>query len=182
MRLKAKRQALLPPADEGNELVLIASLEGQIRDAARSDVDVLISGGTERVRRLLAKVIHRRSTHGALPFVTLHADALSKPGRGRDLAQFPSAATVFVEEVSGLSANSQQLFGQLLERRAFNRTQVHYPSDHLHIDPRVVVGTAHDLATESRLGTFSPQLFYRLNAVHIVLPVSGMSDDLDRTA
>ena len=181
----ASRAALRigPPAFAGSEFALIASLEGQIRDAVRSDLDVLVSGGTEQVRRLLAKVIHRRSLRGRLPFVVLDPTYVATSILGWSSAQLPHAATVFVAEIAELTTDSQMLLGQLLEGRARGRAQRTLdPSDHTDVQPRIVSGTAYDLTKRIQNGTFSRDLFYRLNTVHLVLPHADDAAERDRTA
>lgn len=161
-----------PSAFEGSELTLITSLEGQIRDAVRSDLDVLISGGTERVRRLLAKVIHRRSSRGKLSFVVLDLADIPTPVPGWPLPRLPRAATVFVAEIADLTSDNQVFFGRLLEARSRERAEGTVgPSDY-HTQPRIVAGTAYDLTGRVQDGLFAPDLFYRLNTVHLLLPLA----------
>ena len=134
------------------------------------------------MRRLLAKVIHRRSSRGELPFVVLDLADIRTPIHGWPLPRLPRAATVFVAEIADLTADSQLLFGQLLEDRARGRAErTTDPSDHIHTEPRIVAGTAYDLTRRVQDDTFAPDLFYRLNTVHLVLPLADDATGRDET-
>ena len=160
----ARRQGEAVPG--GTDFSLIARVEEQIRDAALSDLDVLISGGSDRVRKLLARLIHRRSSRGDGPFVVLDRSGLEHLLRQRQdqnqdgidrgpLAQFPLWGSAFIQELGDLNPDLQERLSQLLQRRAFERSRWGARGE-----VRILAGTAYRLHERLSSEDFSPELFY----------------------
>ena len=159
---------------DATEFAVIAHLEEAITDAARSDLDVMLTGGTARLRRLLARLIHRRSERDGDPFAVVQPHELERSLLGRRQAglrpgtagsERAPAGSAFVEDIGDLRADTQTRLLRLLDRRAAQRTKGDTRST-----PRLLVGTGHSLQDRVESGHFSRELFYRLNTIHITLP------------
>ena len=156
-----------------SEFTVIAELEDSINDAAHSDLDVMLSGGTARLRKLLARLIHRRSGRGREPFVLVPPDGLepallgqgqagNEPGSAGSEAALPG--TAYVEDIGDLRADTQARLLRVLDRRAAQRTRIGSRGT-----PRLLVGTGGSLRDRVNSGHFARELFYRLNTIHITL-------------
>ena len=166
------------------EFAVIAHLEEAINDAARSDLDVMLSGGTARLRRLLARLIHRRSERDGDPFAVVKPSELEHVLLGRRQTdrspgspgskQGPAGAA-FVEDIGDLRPDMQERLLRLLDRRAAQRSKWDTRGAR-----RLLVGTGYPLRDRVESGHFSRELFYRLNAIHITLPSPSVVGDEHR--
>ena len=144
------------PGDEQADRTSIARehFRRDLDAAVRWDVNLLITGGDPFSRRLLAERIHRRSQRGSDPMVVI--DRLpSAVGDG--------CGTWLFEEVADLTWKQQTDLLAFLDNRAAN-CQGGPP-------PRLI--TASDSGLFNRLGSsqFRADLYYRLNMIHVVLPM-----------
>ncbi len=143
-------------------------VEKLVEQSAASDLPVLLTGemgvGTERI----AREIHRRSPRAHEPLVELHCACLPE-----DFFERPSAleavggGSLFLEDIGELSSVLQDKLLQLLRRRDALRLG---SADHPHNEVRVIAATHHDLPLAVQAGTFSADLYYRLNMLHIHVP------------
>ena len=166
-----------------SEFALISQLEDGINDAAHSDLDVLLSGGTGRLRRLLARLIHRRWARGGDPFVVVPPHELERvlPGRrgagdhaGAAGSGRAPAGVAFVEDIGSLRAAAQTRLLRMLDQRAAQRRQ-----GETRVAPRLILGTGPSLLDRVDSGHFSRELFYRLNTIHLTLPPGTSASDHD---
>jgi DNA-binding NtrC family response regulator len=125
-----------------------------IHVAAACRASVLISGGNRRVRESLARLIHQESALRDAPFVVV--DSRSTSNR---CLESPSPGSLFIEQAHDLSSTMQAPLLDLLERQARRPPDV----------TRVMAGATHALFVKVRSGTFSSDLFYRLNIIHLVI-------------
>jgi len=175
-------------------LVLLESRGGAMqralttaRQAAASDVPILLVGEIGTGKSTLAGAIHRWSPRRSGPFITLSRAALAggvpSNGRsGRPLELFArgteasrqlqavSSGTLFLDEIGDLSPELQFELLRLLGNQH---------GDGGSIDARIVAATNRDLETEARAGRFREDLFFRLSVVTIALPpLRERPDDL----
>ena len=147
-------------------------VECDIDCAIRSDVHVLISGGDDRTRLALAHVLHQRTRRMDEPFVVLERDRMSEVREGWE---FPPGGTLFIEEVGDLSPTLQTELMVFLDRRSaqskIGRVQHSRGT-------RVVAATTYNLFERMAQQRFREDLFYRLNAIHVVLPEHDTLDVL----
>jgi DNA-binding NtrC family response regulator len=152
--------------------------------AVRSDMSVLISGGDPVSRKSLAQQIHRRSDRGAEPLVVVQPHmaieffetfsprpALTRPlvsaGTRETLSRSPiEGGTVLIEEVADLSLAQQGDLMMLVEHGAVRNDL----RSHRMLATRVISATGHWLLDRVAAKQFRADLFYRLNAIHLVLP------------
>ena len=133
--------------------------------AIRSDVHVLISGGDSDERRAIAIRIHGQSARHLGQFAVARADQLwellATNVRTRSAVQ---PMTLFIEEAAALDAEAQLHLLRLLEWEAATGVDTAAPRT-----TRVIASTSNALATKLVFRQFRADLFYRLNAIHIML-------------
>src|SRR5262245_20033930 len=152
------------------------------RQAATSDVTVLLSGESGTGKNVLAGAIHGWSPRREGPFVTISCTTLAehlleselfghvkgaftgawkdKPGR----LEAARGGTIFLDEVGDLSLELQAKLLRFLEEHCFERVG---GVDTMEVDARVVAATNRDLEEDVRAGRFRADLFFRLNVVGI---------------
>jgi transcriptional regulator of acetoin/glycerol metabolism len=148
--------------------------------AVRSDLNVLITRGDPVSRKCLARRIHARSDRHDRPFVVLDRRAAAElfgklcdcaGAKGERSGAWPShlthGGTLLIEEVVDLSWEQQSELLFYLERRAV-RTDGVETGTHA---PRVIAASSHWLLDRIASTEFRPDLFYRLNLIHVVLPL-----------
>jgi two-component system, NtrC family, response regulator AlgB len=155
------------------------------RQAAASDVTVLLSGESGTGKNVLAAAMHSWSPRREGPFVTISCTTLAeqlleselfghmkgsftgawkdKPGR----LEAARGGTVFLDEVGDLTIELQAKLLRFLEEHRFERIG---SADTIHVDARVIAATNRDLESDVHAGRFREDLFFRLNVVGIVLP------------
>jgi DNA-binding NtrC family response regulator len=173
-----------PDADSDEDARVSEDVGRDIEAAVRSDLAVLISGGEPVSRKSLAHRIHRRSGRGRRPLFVVERDALIEffgafeagvplPIRivGADTRHAPQAkgiegGTLLIEEIADLSWEEQSELLLFLER-AVPRNDLR---PHGLRDARIISGTSKWLLDRVASKQFRADLFYRLNAIHLVLP------------
>lgn len=159
----------------------VVRLIDQISD---SSVDVLITGESGTGKELVAKAIHYTSPRARRPFVALNCAALPESlveselfgiekgvatGVERRVGKFEVAdgGTLFLDEVGDLSPPAQAKLLRVLQERVVERVGGRKP---IPIDVRILAATNKDLDAEIKKGAFRPDLYYRLNVIHIRMP------------
>jgi DNA-binding NtrC family response regulator len=145
-------------------------MEADIACAVRCDVNVLITGEKGVGKTSVARRIHRQSRRGSTPLVIASSPATREaPGsfEGALLEAFPEGA-VLVESPERLSPAMQFLL-----QRFVDGSPIPGPDGRLLAHGgrvRFITATGVDLFELVRNGQFSESLFYRLNAIHLVIP------------
>jgi len=157
----------------------------QIRQAAATDIPVLLSGETGTGKELAAKAIHELSARADGPCVPVHigslpSDLVASELFGHESGAFTGAmnrrkgcfeeadgGTVFLDEIATIDEKMQVSLLRLLETSQFNRIGGH---EALSVDARVIAASNADLSEEIRRRRFREDLFYRLDVLHIHLP------------
>ena len=157
----------------------------QVGRVAATNLPVLLTGESGTGKEVVASALHRRSARAERPFVAVNCGAIpaelieselfghmkgSFTGADRDrrgLWEEADGGTVFLDEITETTSAFQvKLLRALQEgeirRVGSNRTQ--------QVDVRVVAASNRDVEGEVKGGRFRQDLFYRLNAVSIVLP------------
>ena len=178
------RSLLRHPDIIGKSPALAEALEA-LREAAASNVNVLITGETGTGKELFASALHANSLRASGPFVTVdcttlpetlveahlfgHArGAFTGADRAREgLLAAADHGTLFLDEVGELPLPVQGAFLRALELRRFRPVG---EVREVESDFRLVAATNQDLEAMSEDGRFRKDLLYRLQGMTIVIP------------
>jgi len=156
-----------------------------IARVADTDVTILIRGESGTGKELVARAVHAASPRGDRTFVKVNCAALPaelleselfgfergaftgavqhKPGK----FEFANHGTMFLDEISEMSAALQSKLLQVLQDGEFARLGGRRD---VRVDVRVLAATNRDLELAVADGQFREDLFFRLNVVCITLP------------
>jgi transcriptional regulator with PAS, ATPase and Fis domain len=162
------------------------ALDEDLRDAARSDAKVLITGESGAGKELAARTIHAFSARSSGPLVALNSagvpDTLleselfghvrgSFTGAYRDrpgLFELARGGTVLLDEVGEMSLRMQSLLLRFLETGEIQPVGSDRPRTR--VDVRVIAMTNRRLVDQIAAKAFREDLYYRLNVIHIIVP------------
>jgi DNA-binding NtrC family response regulator len=157
----------------------------QIRQVASTDATVMIHGESGTGKELIARALHNLSDRSSGPFLAVNLGALPETLLeselfGHEKGSFSGASrqkpgcfeqanrgTLFLDEVTEMSAKSQVDLLRVLETRQLTRVggeQV------LQTDVRVLSATNKSVQNLIDEGSFRNDLYYRLNVVPIQVP------------
>ncbi|MGD2028858.1 MAG: sigma-54 dependent transcriptional regulator [Desulfobacterales bacterium] len=157
-----------------------------IRKVAPTTATVLLEGGSGTGKELVAKSIHFNSLRRDKAFIAVNCSALAESLLeselfGHEKGAFTGAVamkkgrfeladggTLFLDEVSELSQSLQVKLLRILQEKVFERVGGVKP---ISVDIRIIAATNKNLKEEMEQGRFREDLYYRLNVVHIVLPL-----------
>ena len=157
-----------------------------IRKVAPTTATILIEGGSGTGKELVAKSIHFNSLRRDKAFVAVNCSALAESLLeselfGHEKGAFTGAVamkkgrfeladggTLFLDEIAELSQNLQVKLLRVLQEKIFERVGGVKP---ISVDIRIIAATNKNLKQEMEQGRFREDLYYRLNVVHIVLPL-----------
>ncbi|MDH5563772.1 MAG: sigma-54 dependent transcriptional regulator [Nitrospirota bacterium] len=188
--LRHKGQCVQSQIDERYAAIVGESQEMQTvlktaRQAANTDVSVLLMGETGTGKELLARSIHRWSPRGHKPFMVINCAALPESllenelfghERGaytgateRQAGKLEAAdgGTVFLDEIGDMPITFQCRLLRLLQDKEFHRIG---GTQSLQVDVRFIAATNKNLSQGIGDGTFRQDLFFRLNVFPITLP------------
>ena len=151
---------------------------------AETDFTVLIEGESGVGKELVARQIHEQSRRRRGPFVAINCAALVETlveaelfgiedrtatgvrGRRGKFEQ-AEAGTMFLDEVSDLSASAQGKLLRAIQDLAVERVGGHTSRS---IDTRIIVATNRGLSALVAQREFRADLYYRLNGVEVMVP------------
>ncbi len=157
----------------------------QIRQAAATDIPVLVTGETGTGKELAAQAVHQKSSRAGEPFMPMHLGALpselvaselfghvkgSFTGAIEDrVGAFEQAGrgTVLLDEISTINEKVQISLLRLLEQKNFRRIG---GSKVIEGDIRLIAASNEDLRKAVSRGVFREDLYFRLDVFHIVMP------------
>ena len=157
----------------------------KIRDVARTDATVLITGETGTGKELVAEAIHFRSCRNNGPLVRVNCAALpetliASELFGHEKGAFTGAAnrktghfeaahrgSIFLDEIGDIPIPTQLAMLRVLETGTLKRVGGTHP---VQFDTRIICATNKDLMDAIRRKEFREDLFYRINVVAIDLP------------
>jgi two-component system NtrC family response regulator len=157
----------------------------QVRQVAATEATVMIHGESGTGKELIARAMHELSDRAGGPFIAVNLGALPETLLeselfGHEKGSFTGATrqkpgcfeqaspgTLFLDEVTEMSAKSQVDLLRVLETRGFTRVG---GEQLLHSDARIVSATNRSVQDLIEEGTFREDLYYRLNVIPIELP------------
>lgn len=156
------------------------------RQAAPTELPILIEGETGTGKELLARAIHRQSGKRDGAFVAVNCAAIPEGlleselfghEKGAFTGAFKSRAgkfevahggTIFLDEIGDMSVTMQAKLLRVLQEKEFERLGGNRP---VSTDARVIAATNRDIGRLVAEGKFRDDLVYRIQAVRLVLPL-----------
>ena len=179
------RSLLRHPDIIGESPALAEALEA-LREAAASNVNVLITGETGTGKELFAHAVHGAGPRKRRPFIILNCGAIPRelvqselfgyaPGaftgavrEGRS-GRFEQAdgGTLFLDEIGEMPQDAQVSLLRLIQNGEVSRIG---GRTSLRADVRIIAASNRDLRQAVREGRFREDLFHRLNVFPIHIP------------
>lgn len=157
----------------------------QVGRVAATNLPVLLTGESGTGKEVVASALHRHSRRAGQPFVAVNCGAIpselieselfghvkgSFTGAERDrrgLWEEADGGTVFLDEITETTPAFQVKLLRALQEGEIRRVGSNQTT---RVDVRVIAASNRDVEQEVEAGRFRKDLFYRLNAVAIVLP------------
>lgn len=181
---RALKQRYNFPSIIGKSEKMLAVLD-LVSQVAPSRSTVLINGESGTGKEVIAKAIHSASTRAEKPFIPINTgsipvDLLESQLFGHVKGAFTSAiaskkglfevadqGTIFFDEISTVSAETQAKLLRVIQEREFMRLG---GTETIKVDVRILAASNEDLTKLVREGRFREDLFHRLNVISIHLP------------
>jgi two-component system response regulator AtoC len=157
-----------------------------ISKLARSEAaTILIHGESGTGKELVARGLHYESSRRDFPFMEVNCAAITETlfeselfghekgaftdakAAKKGLMELADRGTLFLDEVSEMSLNSQAKFLRVLQERVLRRVG---GTRDIKVDLRIIAATNRALETRVKDGQFREDLFYRLNVIPIHIP------------
>lgn len=163
----------------------IHSIFNLIEKAARTTINVSVTGETGTGKEVIAKAIHYHSDRKNKPFVAINMAAIPKDLVESELFGYEKGAftgamtrkkgrfedantgTLFLDEIAEMDLSLQSKLLRVIQERELVRIG---GNEKVKLDTRIVIATNKNLAEEVKKGNFREDLFYRLTGLHIYLP------------
>jgi DNA-binding NtrC family response regulator len=168
------------------------------KQAAASNVTMLVLGETGTGKEVVARAIHGWSPRREKPFVAVNCAAIPKDLLENELfghekgaftgavkreagkIEIAEGGTVFLDEIGDMSLSLQSHLLRVLQDQTFYRVG---GTQSVHTDVRFVAATNKDLKQAIHQGTFREDLYYRLEVIAITLPpLRERADDIPALA
>lgn len=156
-----------------------------IEKAARSNINVSITGETGTGKEVVARAIHFNSDRKKKPLVTVNLAAVPRElveselfghekgaftgAIARRIGKFEEAAggTLFLDEIGDLEMNLQAKLLRVIQEREVTRVG---GNELIRLDVRLITATHKDLSALVKVNEFREDLFYRIIGLPIELP------------
>jgi len=160
-------------------------IQNYLRQAAKSNCTVLITGETGTGKELFAEFIHENSPRRDKPFVCVNCAAIPEALLESELFGHTKGAftgaqeltegllsaadggTVFLDEIGDLSSVAQAKILRVLETKRIYRLG---GTKQVSLDLRFIAATNQDLYAMAAQKTFRQDLLFRLDVAHVHLP------------
>jgi two-component system nitrogen regulation response regulator NtrX len=182
------KERALPPQMIGSSFA-IQSVRKTIDKVATANSRILMTGPVGVGKELAACEIHTKSKRASGPFLVLHCltssedfldeflfgtEANAATSRKLGLLELAHGGTLFLEEVTSLSLETQSKLVRFLHEQSFVRRG---GSQKVAVDVRILAATQQDIKAYIEKGLFREDLYYRLNVV--TLPLPSLKDRLE---
>lgn len=186
-RLKQENEYLKQSASVQDELIgksgAIQSVVQLIEKAAPTNSRILITGEPGTGKDVAARMIHKKSSRAAFPFLSLNCATLN-PDRlevelfgveekgendsvTHGILERANGGTLYLDEVADMPLGTQGKIVRILQNQKMQRIN---GNQFIDLDVRVIASTNRDLEGEISAGRFREDFYYRLNVVPIHLP------------
>ena len=174
------------PEDIIGESDSIKEVKKLIEKAAKVPATILLRGESGTGKELFANSIHAQSSRSNNSFVRVNCAALSDSlleselfgyeegsftgalkGGKKGLFEEADKGTIFLDEISEISLNTQAKLLRVLQEKEIMRVG---SNKNIPIDARVIAATNADLVKSVKEGKFREDLFYRLSILPINIP------------
>lgn len=164
----------------------IVRTKNMLAKMAVTESPVLIVGETGTGKELMAHAVHQASRRADGPFIAINVAAMpenlleselfgyeegaftgAKKGGRPGLFEFAHRGTLFLDEVEGMSLSMQVKLLRVLQEGEVMRVG---GGSIVRVDVRIVAATNESLEKKVKDGSFRRDLYYRLNALTVVLP------------
>jgi DNA-binding NtrC family response regulator len=155
------------------------------KQAALTDVTVILFGETGTGKEVVARAIHRWSPRSSKPFIAINCAALPEPLLENELfghekgaftgavkrepgkIEIAEGGTVFLDEIGDMPLPLQTRLLRVIQDQTFYRVGGTQPvSTHV----RFIAATNKDIRRAIQQGTFREDLYYRLAVITVTLP------------
>ena len=185
MRLRETVAEATRPGDLVGRSPAMRKVNEAIETVGPTDANVLITGESGTGKELVVRAIHAASLRRFHPLVAIHCGALTETlleselfghekgaftgaqYRKKGKFEIAEGGTVFLDEIGDISLKTQTDLLRVLQEREITRVG---GNQVIKVDFRCVAATNKNLEEMIEVGSFRPDLFYRLNVFHIELP------------
>ncbi|NOZ13749.1 MAG: sigma-54-dependent Fis family transcriptional regulator [Acidobacteria bacterium] len=163
----------------------IRSLLQMVRQAAPTDLAVLITGESGTGKELVAKAVHKNSKRKEGRFLSVNCAALPESlleaelfgvmkgaytgavSSRKGLFELADGGTLFLDEIGEMPLSMQSKLLRVLQEFVIRRVG---GERDIHVDVRIVAATNRNLEDLIRGKQFRQDLFFRINVFHLQLP------------
>jgi two-component system nitrogen regulation response regulator NtrX len=162
--------------------VAVSQLRQTIEKISPTNSRIMIMGPSGSGKELVARLIHKKSSRAAGPFVALNAAAITPermeialfgtegtPGNPRRTGALEEAhrGILYLDEVGEMPRETQSKILRVLVDQQFERVG---GSKRVKVDVRIISSTAYNLESMIAEGRFREDLFHRLAVVPVKVP------------
>ncbi len=158
---------------------------GLMEKAAKTNINVSVTGETGTGKELVAKAIHYNSERKKKPFVAVNMAAIPTElieselfghekgaftgALNRKIGKFEEAnkGSIFLDEIAEMDLSLQSKLLRVLQERELVRIG---GNETVKLDVRIIVATHRNLAEEVKKGNFREDLYYRVMGLPVELP------------
>jgi DNA-binding NtrC family response regulator len=160
-------------------------VEMMVRQAASTDINVLINGESGTGKELVARSVHALSRRAKGPFAAFNCGALTETlidnelfghekgaytgaeKRAPGLLEIATGGTLFLDEIGEMPQAMQIKLLRVLQEKELIRVGGRTP---IALDVRVISATSKDLKAAVAAGSMRSDFFFRINVFNIQLP------------
>jgi DNA-binding NtrC family response regulator len=164
---------------------IMRNLVENLREVARTDSTVLLTGESGTGKGMVARTVHEASDRSESPFVeancvvysegVLHSELFGHEkgsftgatNRKRGRFELASGGTIFLDEIGDIQPSTQLLLLRILQERTFERVG---GEETMQADARLIAATNRNLQEAMQRGEFRSDLYFRLNVIPVHLP------------
>lgn len=156
----------------------------QVRNAGKSEANILILGETGTGKELVARALHEHSLRADGPFLGINCTAIPEnlveteffgieagtaTGVKKHVGLFEQAqgGTLFIDEIGDMPAASQAKLLRVLQERTLRRVG---GEREFSVNVRVIAATNKNLQEEITAGRFREDLYYRIAVLELFMP------------